>query len=112
MKSQMMGLKHNQSSDGRALTELMLAVRLMELMPDLVCASRPLRVRAQTQRSCLLLNSNSKMEQNAAWQPERAFPLSARAPFKKGSFEQEAFPVSSRTPFKKEFFAFVDALNI
>ena len=44
------------------------------------------------------------MEQNAAWQPERAFPLSARAPFKKGFFEQGAFPVSSRTPFKKEFF--------
>ena len=84
----------------------MLAVRLMELMPDLVCASRPLRVRAQTQRSCLLLNSNSKMKQNAAWQPERAFPLSARTPFKKEFFEQGAFPVSARTPFKKEFFAF------
>ena len=90
----------------------MLAVRLMELMPDLACASTPLGVRAQTQRSFLLLNSNTKMKQNAAWKQERAFPLSSRTPFKKGFFEQGAFPLSSRTPFKKEFFAFVDALNM
>ena len=90
----------------------MLAVRLMELMPDLVCASTPLGVRAQTQRSFLLLNSNTKMKQNAAWKQERAFPLSSRTPFKKGFFEQGAFPLSSRTLFKKEFFAFVDALNM
>ena len=31
-ESQMMGLEHNQSSDGRALIELMLATGLTELM--------------------------------------------------------------------------------
>ena len=53
MKCQMMGLEYNQSSDGRALSELMLAVRLMELMPDLVCASTPLGVTAQTHKEQL-----------------------------------------------------------
>ena len=31
-ESQMMGLEHNQSSDGKALIELMLAAGLIELM--------------------------------------------------------------------------------
>ena len=32
IKSQLMGLEHNQCSDGRALTELMFVARLIELM--------------------------------------------------------------------------------